>query len=264
MSTPDRSTWGAAVRNLGNTPGSAPGEDEARGRRTARSNVTIGNDHRKVKSFVVERRMCLARPVQSHRGMCAMSGTFVPPHCPRSGCPHHLNAAGWRWVRHGSYSRNCQPRIIPRFRCRHCGSTFSAQTFSATYYLKRPELLERLFFRVLACSGYRQIAREARCTHSTLMRQAGRLGRHCLLYLARRGCEGGEGLRRAPGHRWLRELRVQPVPPPPPPRECRRAKPLHLRVHALSPAPQGSDDFESAGAASRHRGPAWSSRSAGD
>ena len=36
----------------------------------------------------------------------------------------------------------------------------------------------------LACSGFRQIAREACCSPTTVMGQAGRLGRHALLFLA--------------------------------------------------------------------------------
>jgi transposase-like protein len=52
--------------------------------------------------------------------------------------------------------------VIPRFRCDHCGVTLGSQTVSTTCYLKRPELLDPLFYRLLACSGYRQIAREAR------------------------------------------------------------------------------------------------------
>jgi transposase-like protein len=115
-----------------------------------------------------------------------MPGTerrFVPPHCPRSHCRFHRCAVGWRWVRYGFYSRQCPPRTIARFRCRHCRATFSTQSFSSSYYLKRPELLEPLGFRLLAGSGYRQIAREARCAHSTVMGQAARLGRHALLFL---------------------------------------------------------------------------------
>jgi len=109
--------------------------------------------------------------------------SFRPPFCPRPRCRYHLNAVGWRWVRFGFFSRQCPPRIIPRFRCRHCGSTFSSQSFSTTYYLKRPELLEPIFHRLLTCSGYRQIAREAHCDPTTVMGQAARLGRHALLFL---------------------------------------------------------------------------------
>ena len=110
--------------------------------------------------------------------------SFVPPHCPRTHCRYHHCAEGWRWERHGSFERQCAPQRIPRFRCRSCGCTFSSQTFSTTYYLKRPELLEQFGYRILACSGYRQIAREARCSPTTVMGQAGRLGRHALLMLA--------------------------------------------------------------------------------
>jgi hypothetical protein len=86
-------------------------------------------------------------------------------------------------MRWGSFQRRCEPRTIPRFRCCHCGLTFSSQTFSTTYYLKRPRLLVAVFHRLLAGSGLRQITREARCAHSTVMGLAARLGRHALLYL---------------------------------------------------------------------------------
>ena len=108
---------------------------------------------------------------------------FIPPHCPRSYCRSHLCAEGWRWIHFGTYSRQCQPQVIPRYRCLHCGATFSTQTFSTTYYLKRPELLEPIAHRIVACSGYRQIAREARCAATSVMGQAARLGRHALLLL---------------------------------------------------------------------------------
>ena len=108
---------------------------------------------------------------------------FVPSFCPNAHCRYHLSAVGWRWVRFGSYSRQCLPRTIPRFRCRHCRVTFSSQTFSTTYYLKRPALLLPIAHRLIACSGYRQIAREACCAPTTVMSQAARLGRHALLAL---------------------------------------------------------------------------------
>jgi transposase-like protein len=108
---------------------------------------------------------------------------FLPPHCPRSDCRYHTSALDWRWVRYGTYARRSAPQRIQRFRCVHCRTTFSTQTFSTTYYLKRPELLEPLFHRLLAGSGLRQITREARCAHATVMGLAARLGRHALLHL---------------------------------------------------------------------------------
>ena len=108
---------------------------------------------------------------------------IVPPHCPRSDCRFHRSSDGWRWIRCGWFTRRCAPHRIQRFRCLHCGVTFSTQTFSTTYYLKRPELLEPIAHRLLACSGYRQIAREARCDPTAVMGLSARLGRHALLLL---------------------------------------------------------------------------------
>ena len=121
--------------------------------------------------------------VQRLIGMTTRSTPFVPPHCPRSSCEFHRCAEGWRWIRHGSYVRLAAPHRIPRFRCGHCGHTFSTQSFSPSYWLKRPDVLLPAAFRLLACSGYRQIAREARCAPTTVMRHAARIGRHALLWL---------------------------------------------------------------------------------
>jgi transposase-like protein len=109
--------------------------------------------------------------------------SFTPPHCPRSDCRYHACAQGWRWSRYGFYSREAAPQRVQRFRCATCGHTFSTQSFSPTYWLKRPDVLEPTLHRLLACSGYRQIAREARCCPTTVMRHAARLGRHALLWL---------------------------------------------------------------------------------
>ena len=127
--------------------------------------------------------MWWARLVQGWLSMRPPAACFVPPFCPRSDCRHHDCGHGWRWVRHGYFERRAAPQRIQRFRCAACGHTFSSQTFSATYWLKRPEVLEATFHRLLACSGYRQIAREARCCPTTVMRHAARLGRHALLWL---------------------------------------------------------------------------------
>ena len=111
-----------------------------------------------------------------------MGSTFEPPFCPRTSCRYHRSPAGWRFKRIGFFDRACQPRRIQRYLCLHCRRSFSTQTFSLTYWLRRPALLQPLFYRLLACSGFRQIARELRAAHSTLVHLAARLGRHCLLF----------------------------------------------------------------------------------
>ena len=115
--------------------------------------------------------------------MTDLHAPFVPPHCPRSACRFHRSTPGWRWSRHGHFTRQATPHRIPRFRCGHCGHTFSSQSFSTTYWLRRPDLLLRIAHGLLACSGYRQIARDKHCSPSTVLRHSARIGRHALLSL---------------------------------------------------------------------------------
>ena len=104
-----------------------------------------------------------------------------PPFCPNPDCDSHVSPKGWRFKKKGFFSRARGPRRVQRYLCQHCGRNFSRQTFSLTYWLKRPELLRPLFWRVLGCSGFRQIAREFGVQPLTVQRQVERLGRHCLL-----------------------------------------------------------------------------------
>jgi len=107
---------------------------------------------------------------------------FRPPHCPNPACPFHRHPTNWPYKRAGFYTRNSKPHRIQRFTCLQCRRCFSSQTFSTTYWLKRPGLLPILFHRSLACSALRQIARELDVAPATVMHQIERLGRHCLLF----------------------------------------------------------------------------------
>jgi transposase-like protein len=109
---------------------------------------------------------------------------FEPPHCPWPDCAEHTRRLpGYRFRRHAFYPRR-HGRPVPRFRCLHCYRTFSQQTFAASYYLKRPELLAPIAAGLLAGSAHRQIARSLGCAPSTVTRQSARLGRHSALLLA--------------------------------------------------------------------------------
>jgi transposase-like protein len=107
----------------------------------------------------------------------------APPFCPNPDCHfHRQDRERWRFVRAGFFSRQCEPQRIQRYRCRHCGRYFSTQTFSTSYWLRRPQLLLPIAHRLLGCSGIRQIAREFAVSPTTVLGQAARLGRHCLLF----------------------------------------------------------------------------------
>jgi len=111
---------------------------------------------------------------------------FKPPHCPNPDCDFHRDSRGWHCIRFGSYLRQSVPHRIQRYRCSHCGRTFSSQTFSTTYWLRKPALLHAVYEGLVACSGLRQIARAHRVSPATVQHHAFRLGRQALLLLAER------------------------------------------------------------------------------
>ena len=77
-----------------------------------------------------------------------------------------------------------------RFRCRTCRRSFSSQCFRTSYWLKKPWLLREIFLQINEGSGFRQISRRLGVVHSTVLNQARRLGRHCLLFEQRHGPSG--------------------------------------------------------------------------
>lgn len=106
----------------------------------------------------------------------------VPPFCPNPRCDSHGKSGSWRFKKKGFFLRQARPRRVQRYLCTHCGRNFSSQTFSTTYWLRHPELLVPVFYRSLGCSAFRQIAQEFGRSHTTIMRLAERMGRHCLLF----------------------------------------------------------------------------------
>jgi len=107
---------------------------------------------------------------------------FVPRFCPHRGCPRHHDHPRDRFpfASVGSYDRS-DGRRVPRYRCASCRRTFSKQTFSVSYFAKRPELIEPVAAALVNGAAHRQIARTLGCAPSTVTRIAAKLGRHALL-----------------------------------------------------------------------------------
>ena len=107
---------------------------------------------------------------------------FTPPFCPNPDCHSRTSSQPWRYKKKGFFERDVRPRRVQRYLCHHCHRNFSSQTFATDYWLRRNDLLEPVFHRLVSCSGLRQIARETGVSHTTIRRLADRLGRHCLLF----------------------------------------------------------------------------------
>ena len=107
----------------------------------------------------------------------------APPFCPNAKCRFHRRDRHlWKFRRIGFYARTIPPYRVQRWKCDTCRRSFAAQTFRVDYWLHRPDLVVPVFHRLVACSGFRQIAREFGCSPDTIRRLSGRLGRHALLF----------------------------------------------------------------------------------
>jgi len=108
---------------------------------------------------------------------------WQPPFCPNPNCFFHNDLSqGWSYKKLGFFCRQANPHRIQRYLCKACGVTFSSQTFSADYWLKRPDLLPQLMLKTCGGMANRQIARDLGCSPPTIDRQLSRLGRHCLVF----------------------------------------------------------------------------------
>lgn len=118
--------------------------------------------------------------------MGSRSPRWVPPHCPNPNCLYfNTLSSTWPFTRKGFYQRQRRPHRIQRFTCLACKRHFSSQTFSTSYWQKRPDVIGRIVLMVVGCMGNRQIARALACSPSTVAHHIARLGRHCLLLQAR-------------------------------------------------------------------------------
>lgn len=107
---------------------------------------------------------------------------WQPPFCPNSKCIKHNALAGsFRFKRAGYYRRQLAPQCIQRFRCLECGRYFSTQTFSITYWMRKPQVLPQVLRQTTSCAANRQIAHNLGVAPDTVDRAIGRLGRHCML-----------------------------------------------------------------------------------
>ena len=129
-------------------------------------------------------KLSLARTLPLE-GMTTIAPGWQPPHCPNPDCRFHQQVSlDWCYKRKGYFTRRCAPWRIQRFTCLHCGRNFSTQTFSTTYWQKRPDLMPDLFLQLVGSMCNRQSARAKQVAPSTIQNQISKLGRHCILFHA--------------------------------------------------------------------------------
>ena len=104
-----------------------------------------------------------------------ISRSWSPPHCPNPNCMHHNDPGeNWRYKRIGTFRRLQAPTRIQRFTCKACKRSFSTQTFSTTYWQKRPDLDRDIFMKTVGCMANRQVARDLRVSPDSIDRHLSR------------------------------------------------------------------------------------------
>ena len=111
------------------------------------------------------------------------TNTWAPPHCPNPNCLHHkTNDEPWPFKKIGYFRRLQTPTRIQRFTCKTCRRSFSTQTFSTSYWQKRPGLGANIFMKTVGGMANRQIARDLKVGPKTIDRHLSRIARHCMLF----------------------------------------------------------------------------------
>ena len=104
---------------------------------------------------------------------------FIPPCCPYPHCPSHADPRPPRCHRIGRYTRKCDARSVPRFRCLTCKRSFSAQSFRLDFRLQKPWLNAPLAGLLCAKTTLRKAAEILGCDRKTLERRLRLFGPHC-------------------------------------------------------------------------------------
>ena len=110
--------------------------------------------------------------------------TLVPPFCPNGDCPEHRQAPGHTYVDYiswGSYSTMAFGSV-PRFRCRICGATFSAQTFSVDYYCKKVLDYDDIARKLSSCESLSAIGRSLCSSTDSVSNRVARAARQVIAF----------------------------------------------------------------------------------
>ena len=111
----------------------------------------------------------------------------MPPFCARPTCPFHAIPRTERYaafVSWGSYATKAFGDV-PRFRCTHCGKTFSVQTFRVDYYAKKVLDYDGIAGRLSSCESLSAIGRATHSSTDTISNRIARSARQALAFESR-------------------------------------------------------------------------------
>ena len=103
---------------------------------------------------------------------------LFPPHCPNEACEAHSDPSEGFCHKIGFYKPKHRAHPVQRYLCKHCGRSFSRQTFRLDYCDNKPWQNVRVFDMVSSGVGYRQIARKIGMTPKNVEMKTRKIARH--------------------------------------------------------------------------------------
>ena len=101
------------------------------------------------------------------------------PFCPNKECRNYSGPVGLWYSRYGAYySKRCG--TVLRFRCKCCGRTFSANTFSLNYYVHKTLSYRKILEHLHTGSGVRDLARSLKVSCGTVSNRIARMARQSM------------------------------------------------------------------------------------
>lgn len=103
--------------------------------------------------------------------------------CPNKSCPYNKQLSyKEKWFKKDGYHMTNAFGSIQRYRCLHCGKTFSDQTFSLKYYLKRDTDFRQLLKQFNSNNSTCFIARENNMSFESIRIRRDRMARNALFF----------------------------------------------------------------------------------
>ena len=103
--------------------------------------------------------------------------------CLNPSCPNHkANPKDHSWyIPHGDYQTKAFG-LVARYKCTECGKTFSSQTFSLNYYLKKKTDFKALSKQLTSSNSDLFTGRQNKLSSDSIRIREDRLGRNSLYF----------------------------------------------------------------------------------
>ena len=107
---------------------------------------------------------------------------LIPPFCPNSLCVFHLGTNQKFYVKNGWTVTDKPPFRNQRFKCRHCKTQFSANTFALDFRKRVAQISERVLFYSMNGMSNNSISKRLKVSEATIRERLKTMARQSLIF----------------------------------------------------------------------------------